>query len=619
MRLATLAIVAAACAVACGSGPALFPYFDASATDSGAGDAFNSGSTCEQHLDCAGGEVCEEGVCRSVNEPVCEPGTGSCDGNVVVDCNAEGSEISRVDCGDEVCIDGEGGAACISADCEDGQVGCIDRATSYLCTDGARELVPCNDVQGCVGGECVDQICEPNSRRCDGNTVIVCDDAGVSEGTVRCDLVPECQEAAAGCLCRGGDCVPLACEPDTTTCDGDNVVRCADDGSGFDVAEVCEPPATCIGGACQEDACDDGMSCVGDTLVTCVDGTASETNCRESESYCDESEGPSCAPWFCEPGSAVCTGDWGARWICNPRGSAATESECPDGEYCSDGICLKRACEPDQRVCDDRQLFVYTSDGSGFELVQTCAGTELCLDGRCLGDEPECDSASDCPAPPGRCEGTTLIRFAGRGSCVSGLCDYSVVEEREDCAETGELCDAASLSCVSGSGDIPCDIFTPCPDDLFCVSSRCRECRTAADCGPDAICTAGACEDCDCPPGLICDAGGGCVDDDPSECASDSECRALAEALGIDLDVVACDPEVGCFERGICGGTMGSECPAGLTCRSVIDPIAGFFGNACTGCEVRDDTTCRSGESCVAVFGLFTPPYCGGGAGLPFP
>ena len=603
---------------ACGSDPAFFPYLtDAAATNTGGADAPDLPTPCTEHADCAGGEVCEAGACQPVDERVCEPEAAACEANVVVGCTSDGSEITRVDCGEEECVEGEVGASCIASDCEDGQIGCIDRATSYVCAEGTRELVPCADGQGCVAGECVDQVCEPSSRRCEGDTVIVCNEAGTSESTVRCDLVPECEEAAGGCTCSGGECVPLVCEPGSTVCDGQDVLRCSDDGSVQEFVATCEAPDSCIAGECRAAECEDGVSCVGDTLVVCEDGAAEEINCRDSDSFCNGAE-LRCEPWVCAPGSSTCTDEF-TRQICNPRGTDFTESDCPDEEYCSDGICLELVCTPEERVCDGREVLVCATDGSGYELVQTCAGTELCIDGRCLGEEPECDTTFDCPAPPDRCEGTTLIEFTGRGACSRGLCDYSGVEDRIDCSASGDICDPATLRCVGGSGDIPCDIFTPCPDELFCVSDVCRECRIASDCGPDAICSAGECEACECPPGLICDAGGTCVDDDPSECDSDSDCRALAESLGVDPDTVACDPEVGCFERGICGGTMGSECPEALVCSTVLDPFSGFLGDACTGCTVGDDSTCRAGETCTEALGGLSPRYCSGGAGGGFP
>lgn len=612
---------------ACGSDPAYFPFgADAIQTDTGDGDAteFDAGPTvCEEHTDCSGGEVCAEGICTPVSTTVCEPGLARCESNIVVGCNDDGSALRRVDCGSEVCIEGESGASCVSSSCEDGQVGCIDGRTRYACSGGDRTVVGCGASEGCVGGECVAQICDPRSRRCEDDTVVVCDAGGVSESTIRCELIPECEEADAGCACARGDCVVRACTPDAQTCEGDNVVRCTEDGTGSSTVETCGGETQCVAGQCVANECEGDPRCVGDRLVVCEGGISNEFDCQAEESFCSDADGAHCESWVCEPGSGGCTADASRRLLCDPRGSFFTESPCPADEYCSGGICLRQACEPGERVCDGGDAYRCADNGSSYNLAQTCSASEECVGGSCVGDEPDCTSSAECPAPPGRCDGTTLVTYDGRGTCRSGSCDYSSVQNVANCAASEEVCDAAALECVDGGGGIACiEIFSPCPDGLHCVSGTCRDCRSASDCGDSFICIAGECEPCECPAGSICTAGGGCVDADPSDCSSDSECREIAEAVGVNPDDVACDDEVGCFERGTCGGTLESPCPAGLPCESVIDLFGGgLILQACTGCTVGDDSTCRSGETCQAGFSGITPDYCsgGGGGGLPFP
>ena len=613
---------------ACGSDPTYFPFgTDAIPTDTGTGDApqlDTEPTACEEHADCAGGEVCTDGVCVPVSTTVCEPGEARCEANVVVACNADGSAVSRIDCGTDECVEGDAGASCVSSSCEDGQVGCIDGRTRYICTDGERTLVGCGESEGCIAGECVEQVCEPNSRRCEEETVIVCDAAGVSESTIRCELIPECEEAAGGCACQSGECVPRECTPNAQTCDGDNVVRCAADGSGYSTIETCDGATQCVAGECVAQECEDGNQCVGDTLVVCNDGVSDSFDCQAEESYCSEDGGAHCEAWVCEPGSGGCAADGNTRLVCNLRGSDFTESRCPAGEYCSGGICLDQICDPGERVCDGGNAYRCADNGSSYNLAQTCAFDEECVDGTCIG-EGECASSADCPAPAGRCDGTTLVTYDGRGVCRSGVCNYDSVTNETDCAASEEVCDASSLSCVDGGGGVACvPLLAPCPEGEYCVSGFCRECATASDCSEGFTCIAGECEACDCPPGLTCTAGGGCADVDPSECSSDSECRDIAEALGVDPDNVACDSEVGCFERGICGGTLDSPCPAGTTCGTVIDLLGGgTIFQACTDCTVGDDSTCRSGEYCQDGFSGFTPSYCAGGSsgggGFPFP
>lgn len=92
-------------------------------------------------------------------------------------------------------------------------------------------------------------ICAERDTRCENNRYEECSDDGRS-WQVREDCV------AAGDLCVvGTGCVD--CFPDTRACDGQDIVRCRPDGSGYDVIAACDGSIQelCVGGTCV-DACD---------------------------------------------------------------------------------------------------------------------------------------------------------------------------------------------------------------------------------------------------------------------------------------------------------------------------------------------------------------------------
>ncbi|MFT6395694.1 MAG: hypothetical protein ACJAYU_000436 [Bradymonadia bacterium] len=337
-------------------------------------------------------------------------------------------------------------------------------------------------------------------------------------------------------------------------------------------------------------------------------------------------------PAVCDDHADCAGGEICTEPVCTPVRAVSESSircelipECEEaagGYACRAGECVVRECRPNAQTCAGDDVAHCGADGSGYTTLETCGGDEDCLGGNCVG-EAECTNSADYHALAGRCDATTLLTYGGRGSRRAGSFDYSSVTDNANCADSDTMCDAASLDCGGGGSDIACiEFFSPSPEGLYCVSSVCRGCVSAADCGEGFTCIARECEVCDCPAGFICTAGGDCVEGDPGDCLSDSECRDIAEAVGVDPDNVASDGEVSCFERGTCGGTLDPPCPAGLACSSVIDLLGGgLFFQACANCTVGDDSTCRAGEACQAGFACLSPDHCaagGGGRGFPF-
>lgn len=139
----------------------------------------------------------------------CVPGVRSCDGNTVRTCNGEGSGFDTRTC-----------------------------ASGERCEGGA--CVPATDIPSTEG-----PICDPGSRVCDGNTVVVCNAQGTSETRQAC---------ASTERCTAGACLPVTeepvCSPGTTLCEGNGVRTCNAQGTGFGSAVSCGSDV-CVEGACR--------------------------------------------------------------------------------------------------------------------------------------------------------------------------------------------------------------------------------------------------------------------------------------------------------------------------------------------------------------------------------
>ena len=84
----------------------------------------------------------------------------------------------------------------------------------------------------------------PSAVLCENGVATYCDECGHTTATDHCDTELEEQ------CCEGLGCA--ACCPGNLSCDGQDVVRCADDGQTWSVVETCEVES---GFACQDGAC----------------------------------------------------------------------------------------------------------------------------------------------------------------------------------------------------------------------------------------------------------------------------------------------------------------------------------------------------------------------------
>lgn len=88
----------------------------------------------------------------------------------------------------------------------------------------------------------------------------------------------------------------------------------------------------------------------------------------------DEGEG-------CDPSQRWCEGN--ERYWC--EAGAIRHEACGDGEYCLDGECLARECEPGETRCTlDGRIRICEEDGSGFSEPQACPEGQMCEGDGCV-------------------------------------------------------------------------------------------------------------------------------------------------------------------------------------------------------------------------------------------
>jgi hypothetical protein len=188
---------------------------------------------------CPEATFCADATCHPW---VCEPEGLGCAESIAFECNEDGSGFkTETDCADsdEACSGGE----CKPVVCEPGIPVCLDPLTLVTCSETGTDFVtePCGEGFFCddKSAACLGWVCAPESKGCDGETSLTCDEFGTEWGDpVECD--------AEGLFCESGECVE--CDP---AC-GDR--ECGPDACGGSCGN-CEAPGSCLVGYCQNQTC----------------------------------------------------------------------------------------------------------------------------------------------------------------------------------------------------------------------------------------------------------------------------------------------------------------------------------------------------------------------------
>jgi|GEM_PF-1335884 len=411
-------------------------------------------------------QSCGDGRCEGTERAFCEPGQAG--------CFACEEDCAGPTCGDGDCTGTENPQSCpqdCAATCTPDASVCIGTRVSKCAADGHTSVeFDCATVgQACSVGACV----APN----------VC-------GNGICDGV----ESAASCA---QDCSTL-CQPASRSCEGDKLVVCAADGQSKNETDCAASSQICVNGQCRaanvcgNGACEAGESatCAQDCAAVCGNGQCEnneQTTCPADcttcgNDSCEAGEITSCPQdcGICVPSEKqclaktlrVCNANGAARddIDCNALGLTCGGGDCVEAGVCGNGLCdageTEATCLEDcTEVCGNNQC-------NGLETFLTCAidCDPVCGDGTCEGNEDSITCSFDCLATcnDGLCNPPESRSNCPRdcGSCGDGLC--------QDGFESASLNPPANLeSCVVDCVVTGCGEDSDCDDELTCTANQC--------------------------------------------------------------------------------------------------------------------------------------------------
>ncbi len=399
---------------------------------------------------CAGYELCTDGVCETACQDECAAAAKRCNGD-----NTAFEVCGNYDA--DPCLEFgnltpcAGGEICENGNCvEDCQDECPNNGARICDGDGYRtcranvdadtclewsDITSCPQDQSCIAGVCSDVCiteCADGERECNGN------------GWRECVAVPDPQDPDQDCWVWGTvtPCDPFyACDPGTAQC----VLTCSDD---------------CPAGGARQ--------CTGDLTGYQECGTAYDADpCLEWGAAVD------CPQFYeCDPGSAQCvlscndeclpagemrcTGDGLGTQECgdydaDPCLEWGNDTPCPGAEVCSGGVCALDCVDE----CDtDGEIVCSAVDPTG-KTYQVCGeyDGDACLD---LSNPLTCGYGEQCDA--GEPTGCAVVctddcPTLGLEQCTGfdvEICDDGF--DADECLEWGvqESCDAGTQLCYNG-------------------------------------------------------------------------------------------------------------------------------------------------------------------------
>jgi len=400
-------------------------------------------------------------------------------------CAADGHTTAEVDCaaGAQVCAAGQ----CVSPGvCGNG-----------LCEAGEDGL--------CLA-DC-ERVCDPASRSCVGDVLVVCAVDGESQSETDC--------AATGQLCHDGQCRPV------DVC-GNGVCETGEEGCAMDCAAVCGNAKCEINEATQ---------CPRDCVV-CGDATCGAGEIESCPQDCG----------ICVPSEKQCLGK--ILRVCNANGTANDDIDCAglglscalgncvEANVCGNGLCevneSEASCDKDcGEVCGNGRC-------GGLETFETCAVDcdPICGDGTCEGDEQSADCSFDCLA-----------------TCGNSACDG--LEDRENCPRDCGFC--GDGACQDGAESA--SLAPPAGHESCVVDCVISECQDDGDCNDRVACTLNQCLNGSCIYTSNDDLCGGderCIRF--NGCCPDSDKDGYADLACGGSDCNDADPEVHPGALEVCGG-----------------------------------------------------------------
>ena len=482
------------------------------------------GDPCGTTLKCSDAGLCEPYLCQSSKdcpgELICDAQSGQC----VICVGDEDCPEDKVCGADHEC---HASYPC-SSDKECKDYGLICDKEAGVCVE-CLDSTACDPSEYCLDRFCLADECEGGKSVCDGDVVLTCIDDGSGW--------EQSGECGKGEYCLEGECLDEVCVPGELFCDDNWVKECNGEGSAAEPVEQCqEGSQICANGACVDLACEPGTTWCKDDLTAAAcssDGTQiTEAPCP-ADYYCEEGQ---CLAMVCEPGDVFCDGD--IYKVCNGNGSAVQyEEDCTDkDQHCYEGMCIDTVCPADQLFClDDVTTALCAADGMDYT-PQPCAAQHYCEAGQCL--PWVCEPASVL------CDGNAVVVCNGKGSALQSTTDCAALVciggECKDqiCAADAAFCDGTVVKQCDESGT-QAEVVQTCDESQYCaedgMSATCEE----------QVCTTGA-KSCQDTLLMLCDEVGASLEQvkdckDEEKACLDGECVEQECGNGVIDEGEECD------------------------------------------------------------------------------
>lgn len=249
----------------------------------------------------------------------------------------------------------------------------------------------------------------------------------------------------------------MACVPNEAVCDGDRVVTCNAEGTGYVGGAVkCSSQQTCVAGACANHECTPSERfCAGSAVRECaVDGLSSvEAEACASGSYCD-AESATCKTGVCAPDKPACDGTRATTCNANGSGFLGGGTVCSGKETCDAGACKPWVCDaPGETFCVGQDLKSCSADGLSSTPIETCVNKA------CVAGKTTCQG--ECKPGTKKCSGNGVQTCNAAGAypaavacgAASPVCSGAgVCGVPPSCSGLGATCGASgNTACCSSS------------------------------------------------------------------------------------------------------------------------------------------------------------------------
>lgn len=577
---------------------------------------------------CQSAAECTPAGCEAGSR--CTPGTLSCNGGTLLECQLDAAGLPLRVVVDEcatrqLCELSLSGAqssppTCREPPCAPGEFACAGRQMQ-VCNAGRTEFVNhelCATDALCSLGAGLGACPTPCAgAACNGSMLRLCD-AGLTQ---RVD-VEDCGTPAE-CDAERGTCAD-PCVVGALRCNGSALERCQSPLSGWQRLETCETAGLCQESVqrqqttCRQPPCVLGQHrCTGQRLEACntertdftlVATCATGEICDAQSQQCDR----------CVADAVTCNNNQFAR--CSSNGQSLSVQQCGAGLCSASGPnigCLECAT-PNGFRCDNQgSLFQCSADQRREDQLAICRTPQLCRAnlGQCLGCEPVGSS---------RCSGAEVLGCSAQNTesvldvCASADLCQSTGATSAACQDSE--CDPASLQCTLQGEVLSCNAsqtgFVAQSPRVFCETPALCDATAPGGCQPPA-CDAGerrcnlnvveVCNDArtEFRAETTCNTGGGftCV---PSGGAAACACAAGEYRCLTSQGLSQCNPQGSAFidvgSDFACQGASRLSCSGTTLARETCASAMHCTAAGCAACladpDCNDGTFCNGAEAC---------------------